>query len=129
MSTVPRSPTDIARAETRPAVLVAARPDLDEVVRRFEAAAESLGIDRPTGAELMRLCAEVAALTTELFPEGFHIRVKNDPEIPNDLYFVFAARATGDTDRIVTQNDQWHRRIRQSEGSRHGLFRLAINAH
>lgn len=127
MSTVPRYPTDIARGDVKPTMRVAAPPDIDEAVRRFQAAAESLGVDHLTNAELTRLCAEVAAFTADLFPGELRIRVKNDPEIPDDLYFVFAVRATGDLDRVAAQNDQWHRRIMRSEGSRHGLFRLAID--
>lgn len=75
------------------------------------------------------MCGEVAAFTAELFPGELKIRVKNDPEIADDLYFVFAVRATGDVDDIVCRNDLWHRRVMQIEAKRHGLFRLAIDAH
>lgn len=128
MSTVPRNPTDAAPAEVQTPLLPAVRFDLDETVRRFEAAAESLGVERPDSAELRRLCGQVAMFTAKLFPGELRIRVKNDPEIPDDLYFVFAVRATGEIDAIVSRNDQWHRRIMQTEGNRHGLFRLAIDA-
>lgn len=105
------------------------RIDLDEAVRRFEAAAENLGIERPSSAELRRLCGQVATFTAELFPGEICVRVKNDPEILTDLYFVFAIRASENIDDLVARNDQWHRRVMRTEGRRHGLFRLAIDAH
>lgn len=129
MSTVPHNPTDSAHAEGQAAILPSFRIDLDEAVRRFETAAENLGVERPSIVELRRLCDQVMTFTAELFPGEICVRVKNDPEILTDLYFVFAIRASGDIDDLVARNDQWHRRVMRTEGSRHGLFRLAIEVH
>lgn len=128
MATVPRNPSDTVDPGCPAVVLPAARPDTDELVKRFGIAAQSLGIEQPAAAELKRLCAEVIAVTEQLFPGEMRARVKNDPEIPDDLYFVFAVRAVGDIDDLVARNDQWHRRVVKIEDARHGLFRLAIDA-
>ena len=128
MSTL-RDSTDAANARSTATILPAGRRDFNEVVREFETAAASLGTAHPSLAELSDLCRQAAAFTAELFPGGMEIRVKNDPEIPDDLYFVFAVRATGSVDDIVARNDQWHRCVARTEGKWHGLFRLAIDAH
>jgi hypothetical protein len=88
-----------------------------------------LGVEPPAPAELRRLCGEVTAFTADLFPGEMQVRVKNDPEIPDDLYYVFAVRGTGTVDELVARNDQWHRHVMRTEGHRHGLFRLAVDAH
>ena len=92
MSTVPRNSSDAAHAEAQATVLPAARPDIDEVARQFDAAAESLGIERPAPAELRQLCRQVAAFTGEVFPGEMAIEIRVDPEIRDDLYLVIDAR-------------------------------------
>ena len=64
-------------------------------------AARASSTTHPSQAELSDLCRQAAAFTAELFPGGMEIRVKNDPEIPDDLYFVFAVRATGSVDDVL----------------------------
>lgn len=127
MSTIPRDPIDVADTGHLPSLRPTSQRDLNEIVWEFESAAESIGIARPPRAELHDLCRHVAAFTAELFPAEPDIKVKNDPEIPSDLYFVFTVAATGTVDDLAARYDQWHRRVIHSEGRWHGLFRLAID--
>lgn len=126
MSTVPRNPTDSAPAQAT--VLPAARDHLDEAVRRFEAAAEALGVERPAPAELRRLCGQVAAFTAELFPGEMTVEMRVDPEIPDDLYLVFEVDCTGSVDQIVARDEQWHRRLGSLARKWPGLFCLSVYA-
>lgn len=100
MSALPRDPTDSANAEGHAAVLPA-RFDVEQFVNEFRAASVVLSVSAPPPEELSRLCRQVAALTAELFPGEPRIRVKNDPEIPDDLYFLFSVDATGSADEIA----------------------------
>lgn len=125
MSTLPRDHTDAAHTVVRAAVLPARR-ELGEVVREFEAAAERLGVSKPTATELNRLCGQVAAFTAELFPGEMHIRINNDPEIPDDLYILFGVDATGGIDELAAKNDEWHGRVCRMPTRFSGLFRLSV---
>lgn len=126
MSTVPRKATDDSGVGPAAVVLSPLRPNLDETVRRFQAAAEVFGVVPPVSAELRRLCSQVADFTAELFPGEMHVEVKNDPEIPDDLFFRFAVVATGTIDDIAALNDQWHARVCRLPATPSGLFRLSI---
>lgn len=91
MSTMPGNPTDAADAHAQATVFPTAapvldEPVLDEIVRRFEAAARDCRVEAPAPTELLSLCGQVATFTRELFPGEMIIGVKNDPEIPDDLY-------------------------------------------
>jgi hypothetical protein len=129
MSTMPSDRDASAHAEVQAAVVPVGGPNLEEAVRRFVEFAKELDIGAPPSQELNELCRQVAAFTGDLFPGEWAVKVKNDPEIPSDLYFVFAVRAAGTIDDVVARNDQWHRSVVGVEGKRHGLFRLAIDAH
>lgn len=128
MSTVPRHPTDTTNTQPR-AIVVAASSEIEDAVREFEAAAECIDVDCPSEAELRQLCRQVASFTAELFPRITRIQVKNDPELPDELYILFAVDASGPVDDVLALNDQWHRRVISVEGKWHGLFRLAIDTH
>ncbi len=126
MSTMPGNPTDAVDAPAQAAVLPTAAPDLDEIVRRFEAAAHDFAVDAPARTHLMSLCAQVATFTRELFPGETRLGVKNDPEIPDDLFFQFRVEATGGVDDIAARHDQWHARLCQFPAKFCGLFRLSV---
>lgn len=67
MSTLPRDTSDSANA----APLISteqSEPRFDAVVSEFEAAAEEVGMARPSGTELRDLCRQVADLAVRLFP-------------------------------------------------------------
>jgi hypothetical protein len=100
---------------------------VEEAVREFESDAELLRIPRPPTAELLDVCRKVAAFTSELFPDGMAIKVKNDPEIADDLYFVFRVVAVGSIDELVSKDNEWHRRLRPAVGARAEFFCLAIS--
>ena len=101
---------------------------VEQAVREFESDAELLRIPRPPTAELLDICGKVAAFTSELFPDGMTIKVKNDPEIADDLYFVFRVVAVGSEDDMLAQGKQWHARVLLVRGRRPGLVRLAMHA-
>jgi hypothetical protein len=128
MSTLPRHPIgQTAAGHQVPVVPAIAYESLvDEAVSEFESGAEWLGVPRPSTAELHELCRKVAALTSELFPAGMKIRVRNDPEIASDVYFVFDVVTSGNVDDIVTRDNEWHRRLRQDVGNRAELFCLTF---
>jgi hypothetical protein len=126
MSTAPRNPTDSCHAAAQAAVLSTARPDLDEAVRRFEAAAERFAVEPPPFPELRRLCGQVAGFAAELFPGEMRVEVKNDPEIPDDVFFRFGVDATGTLDDIAARNDEWHARVCRLPARFSGMFRLSI---
>lgn len=125
MSTLPSDHTDAARAEVQ-APVISLRRELGEVVREFEAAAKLLGVSQPTAIELDGLCCQVAAFTAELFPGEMRISIHNDPDIPDDLYILFGADATGDLDELAAKNDEWHGRICRLPTRFSGLFRLSV---
>ena len=126
MSTMPGNPTDAADALAQAALLPTAAPDVDEIVRRFQTAARDFRIEAPAPTELLSLCAQVATFTRELFPGEMRMRVKNDPEIPDDLFFQLHVEATGDIDDIAARHDQWHARLCRFPSKFCGLFRLSI---
>lgn len=124
MSTVPRKATAPSEASSPAVVLPPVRPDLDEAVRRFEVAVEGFGVEPPS--PLRRLCTQVAGFTAELFPGEMRVEVKNDPEIPDDVFFRFSVDATGTIDEIAARNDQWHERVCRLPARFSGMFRLSI---
>ena len=128
MSTVPHNPTDSAHSEGQAAIPPSFRVDLDEAVRRFEAAAENLGVERPSSVELRRLCDQVMSFTAELFPGAMDVEVRVDPEIADDLYFVFEVLAAGSADEIVERDAEWHRRLVGVARRWPGMFRLSVDA-
>lgn len=111
-----------------PATVLPARSELDLALRRFESAAEHLGVHRPPAIELDRLCREIATFTRELFPGAIGVDVRVDPEIPDDLYFVFEVAAVGNFEDIVQRDEEWHRRSVAVARHWPGLFRLSIDA-
>lgn len=130
MSTLPHDPGHASRSEVHAPVRLAAyyEQTVDEAVHEFESGAEWLGIPRPPTAELRDVCRQVAAFTAELFPRGVSIKVRNDPEITGDLYFVFEVADVGSVDEIVARHDDWHRRLVDLRGRQPGLVRLSIHA-
>jgi hypothetical protein len=126
MSTAPQHAADVSQAECIGPIVPSKRPDVNEAIRCFEAAAGELGINRPSTTELARLCEEVAVVTEELFPGGMQIVVRNDPDIPDDLYFVFNVGAEGDLANIAARNDEWHGRVCRMPVAFCGVFRLSI---
>lgn len=127
MSTLPRGSTNATDANYL--MMAPADPALEEVVSKFQAAAESLAIAPLDPVTLNELCRQVAVFTAELFPGEMRGMVKNDPEILEDLYFVYRVRATGDLDHLAALNDLWHRRLLTLKGRRPGLFWLSIDCH
>src|SRR6185437_8851081 len=117
-----------ASAESQAAVLTATPAMLSELVRRYVGAAVRLGIQRPAEAELADFCRQVATFTTALFPGKLRVDMRVDPEIHDDLYFVFEVGATGSIDDIVKLDEQWHRRLLAVAPQWPGLFRLSIAA-
>lgn len=126
MSTVPRKAIDTANAPSPAVVLPPVGPNLDETIRRFEAAAEIFGVTPPPAPELRRLCGQVVDFTAELFPGEMRVEVKNDPEIPDDVFFRFGVDATGTIDDIAARNDEWHARVCRLPARFSGMFRLSI---
>lgn len=134
MSTAPHNSPETAKIETHVTVPSEDRGEvdasgLDAAVLRFEAAAKSLKVNRPPQPELKQLCLRVAAFTSELFPGDLAVEIRVDPEIADDLYFVFEVRATGSLEEIVARDEQWHRRLVSIGRDWPGLFRLSIDAH
>jgi hypothetical protein len=128
MSTLPHDASSAAAGEHQIPVVPVTPYDalVAEAVSEFESGAEWLGVSRPPTAELLDLCQKVVAFTVELFPAEMSIKVRNDPEITDDLYFVFDVNTSGTVDEIVAQFDEWHRRLRPAVGRRSELFRLSI---
>jgi hypothetical protein len=128
MSTLPQDAKGTAGDERQvPVVAVPCFGHMvDKAVSEFESGAEWLGLPRPPTAELLDLCRKVAAFTSEIFPAGMSIKIRNDPEITDDLYFVFEVETTGSADEIVAKFDKWHRRLRRTVARRSELFRLSI---
>lgn len=126
MSTVPRNPTDPdVQAQ---AAIVMARSAVEDAASGFESAAEKLGIDCPPAVELRQLCRQVAGFTAELFPGAMDVEVRVDPEIADDLYFVFEVLAAGSADEIVERDAEWHRRLVGVARRWPGMFRLSVDA-
>lgn len=128
MSTLPHDPVDTAKVDRQTAISSAARCDLAEVVREFDAAAKRFAAAHPARADLSDLFRKVVAFTTELFPGDMSVETRVDPEIPDDLYLVFEVSATGSVDEIVARDEQWHRRLLSVARPWPGLFRLSIDA-
>jgi hypothetical protein len=126
MSTAPRNEVNTADAPGHAVVMPSARPDLDELVQRFECAAESLAVEPPPSPELRQLCSQVAGFTAELFPGEMRVEVKNDPEIPDDIFFRFGVDAMGTIDDIAARNDEWHARVCRLPARFSGMFRLSV---
>lgn len=126
MSTLPNDTSRDVAAENQVPVIAVAPFDrqVDDAVREFESGAQWLGVPRPPTAELRELCRKVAAFTAELFPAGLTIKVRNDPEIADDLHFVFDVATSGDVDEIVARDNEWHFRLRREVGGRAELFCL-----
>lgn len=128
MSTIPHDPGRAVGTVPATAILqpVSYEQKVANAVNEFEAAALWLGISRAPTSELRDLCRKVAEYTADLFSDGFAIKVKNDPEIPDDLYFVFEVCLDESVDKLVAMNDEWHRRLLLVPGRPSGLFRLSI---
>lgn len=126
MSTAPRDPIDTADTPAPAVVLPPARPDFDELMHRFEAAAEAFGVEPPPSLEMRHLCSQVAGFTAELFAGEMRVEVKNDPEIPDDVFFRFGVDATGTIDDVAARNDDWHARVCRLPPRFSGIFRLSI---
>lgn len=126
MAVMPRYSTDSVGPPSEAVVLAGARSDLDQLVQRFEEAAKGLGVEPPTSVDLRNLCNSVAAFTAELFPGKMRLDVKNDPEIPDDIFFRFAVDATGAIADIAARNDEWHARVCGLPARFSGMFRLSI---
>lgn len=128
MSTLPHDRSSDTTADHAVRVVTTTSLDrlVDEAVSEFESGAEWLGVPRPPTAELRDLCRKVASFTADIFPGAMAIKVRNDPEITDDLYFVFDVEPTGSVDEVVARFDEWHRRLRPAVGSRWDLFRLSI---
>lgn len=126
MSTLPGDLRDAAILESQGAIVPPARLNIDEHVREFESAAQRLGVSVPSAAELGNLYRQVLEATADLFPGEARVSVKNDPEIPDDLYFVFAVGAAGSIDDIAARNDEWHGRVCRLPSKFSGLFRLSV---
>ena len=126
MSTVPRDLTDAIATGSHAAVIPAVRPNADDLVREIQSAAHQLGCRCPSSSDLSDLCRQVLGFTVEIFPGEPCIQVRNDPEIPDDLYVVFGVAATGTIDEIAAKNDDWHARVSRLPSKFSGLFRLSI---
>ena len=100
----------------------------DDVVGEFIAAAEEMGVSRPSELELRSLCRQVARFTSEMFPGGLTVHFERDWEIPLDIYFVFDAIAPGDHDAIMTRTREWHLAVHQLAGRHADLFCLSTDA-
>lgn|SRR5487761_1134576 len=131
MSSLPHDASDTAAAD-RPMPLISGVPryeqQVDEAVSEFESGAEWLGVPRPSTSELRDLCRQVAAFTAGMFPAGMAIKVKNDPECTDDIYFVFDVVDSGGVDEMVARDNEWHRRLRGEVGRQAELFCLSIDA-
>ena len=127
MSTIPRDPIDAAVGNIAP-VVSSVRWNHDALVKEFESAAETLGVARPSTAELYTMCGQAAEVTDELFSGDWTVEIRVDPEIRDDLYFVFKACAAGSVDDLAARDGQWHRRLLPIGCKWPGLFRLSIDA-
>ena len=126
MTSLPNDVTDASVLGHRAKVVPMVRPNVDDVVREFESAADVLGIPRPSSPELGDMYHNVSGITAELFPGETRVTIENDPEIPDDLYFVFGVDAIGGIDDIAARNDEWHGRICHMPSKFSGLFRLSV---
>lgn len=118
--------TDASPAECIRPITPSTRLDVNEAIRRFETAAAALGIERQSLTDLTRHFEEVTGFTEELFPGNMQVVVRNDPDIPDDLYFVFNVIADGDLADIAARNDDWHGRVCRMPVAFCGVFRLSI---
>lgn len=126
MPMVPQHATDTSPVECIGPITPSTRLDVNEAIRRFEAAAAALGIEPQSLADLTRHFKDVAVFTEELFPGNMQVVVRNDPDIPDDLYFVFSVGAKGDLADIAARNDEWHGRVYRMPVAFCGVFRLSI---
>ena len=71
---------------------------------------------------------EIVNITAEIFPGELRITNSADPEMPQDVYQVFAVSvpASADAEELVDRRLQWHRRIATIAPSMKGRIRLAI---
>jgi hypothetical protein len=118
-STVHTGPTSMAPGVRR----------IDDVVGEFIAAAEEMGVSRPSELDLRSLCRQIADLTSGLFPGELTVKFERDREDPGDIYFVLDVGATGDIDAILARTREWHLAVRQLAGRHADLFCLSTDAH
>lgn len=97
------------------------------MVHEFVSAAERLGIERLQETQLRELYRQIVAFTLVLFPGEVTVKVKNDPEVADDLYFVFDVIATGSVDEVVARSRDWHLTLHRVAGIRADLFCLAFD--
>lgn len=129
MSTLPHDPSHATAADNQTPVMPSVaryEQQVDDAVTEFEAGTYWLRVPRPPTAELRDVCRKVAAFTAELYPDGMVIKVRNDPEITDDIYFVFHVVDSGSEDDIVARDNEWHRRLRQVVDRQAELFCLSI---
>ncbi len=130
MSTLPRGPSEAADAHYPAIVPVGLRQhEYDQVVHEFESAADTLGVERPQETPLRDLCQQVVAFTSVLFPGEITLKVKNDPEGADDLYFVIDVVATGSLDEFIARSNEWHLGLRRIAGNYTDLFCLSFDVH
>lgn len=126
MSTLPGDFRGSAFAESQGAIVPPAGVNTDDHVREFELAAIRLKVSVPSAAELSNLYRQVLETTADLFPGKLRVSVKNDPEISDDIYFLFAVDVTGSIDDIAARTDEWHGRVCRLPNKFSGLFRLSV---
>lgn len=129
MSTMPRDSGEVTDAAGRAPVFPAARQEcnFDEAIGEFTSMVDEMGIARPSDDELRNLCRQVAKVSLDLFPGKLIVKVRPDPEIRGEVFFIFNVRASGNPDEIAGRIWQWHINLRQAVGKGAELFCLSFD--
>lgn len=128
MSTLPRGSDPAADASYQAAVRVAHLPlDYDAAVREFEQAAKALSIEPPSDYELRHLCQQVAAISADLFPGEIAVKIKNDPELADDLYIVFHVATASNLEEMMARSREWHLSVHGLAGRWSDMFCLSFD--
>lgn len=126
MSILPRGSSGAAAYQAAVSVVLPGGT-IREAVDAFVCAAEALGIERPSEAELFDFCRQVADFTATLFPGEIAVAIKNDPEASDDLYFVFRVAVNGNLDDLMARSREWHLATRETARRWSDLFCLSFD--
>lgn len=126
MSTLPyHSSRDLEQSPT-----VAVRQTehaFENIVSEFESAADEVGMQRPSTAELRELCRQVVDASHQVFTGDIRLRVGRDREIPDDIYFVVDVRTSGTPDAVLARTNSWHGAAHDILGRQWRLFCLSFH--
>lgn len=115
--------TDLSRIAELEREVQSLKATVENLARRD---ASELSIRHPLPHASRETLDKVVRLTQELFPGSVSVDLLGDPESPEDVFVVLGVEATGDDERLIDRQCEWHERVAELASDANS-FRLSIH--